>query len=446
MADTVSRIPPSSLDAEQSILGAMLLSESCVFQAAERLKERDFYSENHRQIWRVMMELSAVGKPIDLVTVTEKLEQARPLTLEEVSYLSDLTIRVPSTRNISSYIDIVREKSLLRSIIDIASEMSDMAYGLDMPAREIISVAGDKIYRLADGQDERTLIHISKALVESYEVMLRASQSKDGLMGISTGFPLMDKTLSGLQGGQLIVVAGRPGMGKSSFANNIAEHVGIRLDLPVAIFNLEMTAEQLASRMLCSGAMVDSQRARTGALTEEDTYKLADALVPLQGSKIYIDDSPVIGPTEILAKLRRLRQQTGPIGLVVIDYLQLMETGRATENRQQEISKLTRSIKIMAKDLNVPVVLLSQLSRASEKRENKRPMLSDLRESGSIEQDADVVLFLHRESYYHDDVPEGAGDAQIIIAKQRSGPTRTIDVMWRGEQTKYMEIDFAREE
>ena len=264
----------------------------------------------------------------------------------------------------------------------------------------------------------------------------KAAKSKDGLMGVPTGFPIMDKTLSGLQPSQLIVVAGRPGMGKTSFALNIAEHVATREHRPVVIFSLEMSSDQLAMRLLCSGAQVDSQKARIGVLTEKDFYNLADAMVPLEESPIYIDDTPTAGPTEIIDKVRRLRQQIGDLGLIVIDYLQLMSSGRNIENRQQEISTITRTLKIVAKELQVPVLLLSQLSRASEKRENKRPMLSDLRESGAIEQDADVVIFLHREDYYSEDEND-KGRAGIIIAKQRSGPTRSIDVMWRGEQTKY---------
>ncbi len=313
----------------------------------------------------------------------------------------------------------------------------------------MLNIASDLIYKIADEQMERSLVHVRTALMESYELISKAAKAKNGLMGVATGFPLMDKKLSGLQPGQLIVVAGRPGMGKTSFALNIAEHVAVREGRVVAIFSLEMSRDQLGMRLLCAGAQVDSQNARTGALAEKDFYSLADAMVPLEGAPIYIDDTAVIGPTEIMAKLRRLRQQVGELGLVVIDYLQLMDMGGRgewrAENRQQEISRITRSLKVAAKELQVPIVLLSQLSRATEKRENKRPMLSDLRESGAIEQDADVVLFLHREDYYSED-EQHKGDASIIIAKQRSGPTGTISVMWKGEQTKYLEVDFREDE
>ncbi len=445
MPEVIRRVPPSSMEAEQSVLGAMLLSENCVLAAVEKLREEDFYVESHRRIWRAMYDLSALSKPVDLVTVTERMEQGAPLSLEELTYLSDLTQAVPSTRNIDVYIGIIKEKSRLRRLINACAEIADLSYKAEAPAAEVLNIASDLVYKIADEQTERSLVHVRTALMESYELISKAAKSKDGLMGVATGFPLMDKKLSGFQPSQLIVVAGRPGMGKTSFALNIAEHVAVKEGRPVAIFSLEMSRDQLGMRLLCAGAQVDSQNARTGALSEKDFYSLADAMVPLEGAPIYIDDTAIIGPTEMMAKLRRLRQQVGDIGLVVIDYLQLMDTGRRSENRQQEISQITRSLKVAAKELQVPIMPLSQLSRATEKRENKRPMLSDLRESGAIEQDADVVLFLHREDYYSDD-EQHKGDASIIIAKQRSGPTGTINVMWKGEQTKYLEVDFREDE
>lgn len=444
MPEQINRIPPSSMEAEQSVLGAMLLSENCVLAAAEKLKEEDFYSKAHRRIWRAMADLAALNKPVDLVTVSERMGEGEPLSTEEITYLSDLTEAVPSIRNIDHYIDIIREKSRLRRLIAAAAEIADMGYKSDAPAADILNAASDKIYKIAEDNADRSLTHLRVALLEGYESISKAAKSKDGLMGVGTGFPLMDKKLSGFQPAQLIVVAGRPGMGKTSFALNIAEHVAVRENKPVAIFSLEMSREQLGLRLLCSGANVDSQNARTGNLNEQDFYALADAMAPLEGAPIYIDDTAIIGPGEMMAKIRRLKSQVGDIGLVVIDYLQLMSAGGRTENRQQEISNITRSLKVAAKELSVPILLLSQLSRATERRENKRPMLSDLRESGAIEQDADVVLFLHREDYYAEEGAE-PGRSSIIIAKQRSGPTGTIDVIWRGEQTKYMEVDFREE-
>ena len=447
MADLLNRVPPSSQEAEQSILGAMLLSERCVLQAMEKLRAEEFYSQQNRNIYSAMEELASQGKPIDLVTVTERLEQGDRLSLEELTYLTELTQKVPSTSNISVYIDIVKEKALLRKLIDAAGMISDMAFRQELPAREALSAAGDLIYKISDGSDASGLTHIRRYLMESYEMISKVSSAEEGLLGVSTGFKLMDKTLSGLQPNQLIIVAGRPGMGKTSFALNIVEHIGVKVKKPVAFFSLEMSGDQLASRLICSGANVDAQKTRTrGALKSGDFYRLFDALGPLEESSIYIDDTPSIGPTEMLAKLRRLRQDLrGDLGLVVVDYLQLMTMGGRVENRQLEVSMLTRSLKVMARELSVPIMVLSQLSRATEKRENKRPMLSDLRESRSIEQDADVFIFLHRDDYYAEDGATG-GKSKIIIAKQRSGPTASIDVTWKGEQTRYIEVDYSREE
>ena len=365
MPEQINRIPPSSMEAEQSVLGAMLLSENCVLAAAEKLKEEDFYSKAHRRIWRAMADLAALNKPVDLVTVSERMGEGEPLSTEEITYLSDLTEAVPSIRNIDHYIDIIREKSRLRRLIAAAAEIADMGYKSDAPAADILNAASDKIYKIAEDNADRSLTHLRVALLEGYESISKAAKSKDGLMGVGTGFPLMDKKLSGFQPSQLIVVAGRPGMGKTSFALNIAEHVAVRENKPVAIFSLELSREELGLRLLCSVANVDSQNARTGNLNEQDFYALADAMAPLEGAPIYIDDTAIIGPGEMMAKIRRLKSQVGDIGLVVIDYLQLMSAGGRTENRQQEISNITRSLKVAAKELSVPILLLSQLSRAT---------------------------------------------------------------------------------
>lgn len=445
MPEISGRIPPNSLEAEQSILGSMMLSEECALMAVAEMKESDFYTQTHRRIFAAMYDLAALNRPVDLVTVTERLEQGGKLSIEELSYLSDLTQRVPSVKNLSVYMNIVKEKALMRALLAACGSIADDVYSQEKTAKELINSAGDLIYKLAEEKNGRSLTHIRSAIIESYDQMSRAAKSKDGLMGVSTGFPLMDKQLSGLQENQLIIVAGKTGMGKTSFALNIVEHVGIVVNRPVAIFSLEMSRDQIGSRLMCGRAMVDSQKSRVGQLTDEDYQKLADAMAPFDSSKIYIDDTPNTGPTEILAKLRRFKHQQGDLGLVVIDYLQLMSLGGRAENRQLEIAQITRSLKIMARELACPVMVLSQLRRVGDARANQPPQLSDLRESGSIEQDADVVIFLHRDDYFNTD-GEPTGRSRIIIAKQRSGPTGSIEVKWRGEMTKYYEVDYIREE
>ena len=318
----------------------------------------------------------------------------------------------------------------------------------EQDAREIANAAATAILRLALQDERSSLQHLSAALQQSYVIISEAMKNKDGLMGLPAGFPLMDKMLSGLQGGQLIVIAGRPGMGKTSFAMNMVEYIGLTQKAVCLVFSLEMSADQLATRMLCSQARVDSQDARTGKIGTVEINKFAEAMKELSGTEIYIDDSASITPTEMLAKAQSLKKSKG-LGLIAIDYLQLMQAGGRAESRQQEVAQITRTLKIMAKELNVPILLLSQLSRASEKRDKKSryPMLSDLRESGAIEQDADVVIFLHREDYYPEDkIPENMGKARIIIAKQRSGPTGAISMQWQGEYTKYMEVDYVHDE
>ncbi len=449
MPESIRRTPPASMEAEQSVLGAMLLDQNCVLIAVEKLKEEDFYFNQHKKIYNAMYDLASMNKPVDIVTVSEKMGEGEALSSEEILYLTSLTESVPSLSNIEHYIDILKEKAKLRKLISVAASIADMGYTSEGTASQIINIASDEIYKIENAATTNTLQPLKDALVLGYQSIAKASNSKNGLMGVSTGFNLMDKKLSGLQPSQLIVVAGRPGMGKTSFALNIAEHVATKEGKAVAMFSLEMSREQLGLRLLCSTSGVNSQSARTGDLSEEDFYAIADAMGPLSAAPIYIDDTAVIGPTEIIAKVKRLQRTISQeIGLVIIDYLQLMQ-GSSTfrnENRQQEISNITRNLKVAAKEIGVPIMLLSQLSRATEKRENKRPMLSDLRESGAIEQDADVVLFLHREDYYQENTSGEQSRSQIIIAKQRSGPTGTIDVTWRGDQTKYTETDFREGE
>ena len=453
MADGAARVPqgriaPNNLEAEQSILGSMLLNEKCVFEALESLRETDFYQQQHRNIFRAMDELVRAGVSVDMVTVSQKLEQEGNMPMGGMEYLSGLTMTVPSVANLKHYIRIVKEKASLREMIDVCMKITDDCYRGEQDAREIANAAATAILRLALQDERSSLQHLSAALQQSYVIISEAMKNKDGLMGLPAGFPLMDKMLSGLQGGQLIVIAGRPGMGKTSFAMNMVEYIGLTQKAVCLVFSLEMSADQLATRMLCSQARVDSQDARTGKIGTVEINKFAEAMKELSGTEIYIDDSASITPTEMLAKAQSLKKSKG-LGLIAIDYLQLMQAGGRAESRQQEVAQITRTLKIMAKELNVPILLLSQLSRASEKRDKKSryPMLSDLRESGAIEQDADVVIFLHREDYYPEDkIPENMGKARIIIAKQRSGPTGAISMQWQGEYTKYMEVDYVHDE
>jgi len=430
-------VPPNNQEAERSVLGSMFLDSRAVYAAIERLHADDFYARRHQQIFEAMCELCEAGAPIDTVTVVDRLERKGQLNgTEDTIYIAELAGSVPSASNVGYYIDIVEQKAVLRALIAAGQTIIHDATGSEEEVADIVNRAGDLIYKIAVKRERDTLTHIKKALLEGYASISESLNSKTGIIGVPTGFKQLDKMLSGLQKSQLIVVAGRPGMGKTSFAVNIAQHAAVELDVPVAIFSLEMSREQLALRMLCSEALVDSQKTRVGGLTADDFDRLADAVDVLAKAPIYIDDSPTVTVMEMLAKTRRLKKEKG-LGLVVIDYLQLMSGKDRRENRQQEISGITRSLKIMAKEVGVPVILLSQLSRASEKRDSKRPLLSDLRESGSIEQDADVVIFLHRENYYN---KEADNVSQIIVAKQRSGPTGEINVGWRGDQTRFAEL------
>lgn len=430
-------MPPNNIDAERSVLGSMFLDTKAVFIALEHLTSEDFYSRRNQVIYEAMGELSELGKPIDTVTVIDKLERKGLIEgSDDTVYIADLASSVPSASNIMYYIDIVEQKSVLRSLIAAGNEIIRDATSSEDEIADIVNRAGDIIYKIAVKRKRDSLEHIKNSLLEGYTIIGESMNNESGLLGIPTGFSLLDKKLSGLQPSQLIIVAGRPGMGKTSFALNIAQFAAVKKQVPVAVFSLEMAREQLAMRMLCSEALVDSQKTRSGGLTDEDFDRLSEAVNILGVAPVYVDDTPSITVMEMLAKARRLKQEKG-LGLVVIDYLQLMTGKDRRENRQQEVSGMTRSLKIMAKELDMPVILLSQLSRESEKRESKRPVLSDLRESGSIEQDADVVIFLHRDNYYD---KEASNVSKVIIAKQRSGPTGDIDVGWRGEYTRFVEL------
>ncbi len=435
------RALPHNKEAEQSVLGGALSSSSAVGTVCEMLKTNDFYFEQNRTVFSVILELFNENTPIDVVTVSDRLNQHDKLdAIGGVQYLSSLILSVPTTGNIEYYAKIIKDKAVLRNLIFSSSSILNMAYDEDDLTERILDLAEQKILDVSSGKVSNDIVHISEVMMTAYDDMVKNSLTKGTVTGISTGFTYLNNMTGGLHGGELIIVAGRPGMGKSSFAVNIAEYAAIKENIPVAIFNLEMSKSMIVNRIICSQAMVDSQNVRKGEFQPEDWQQICSVIDKLSAAPIYIDDSSLITVSEIRAKCRRLKQ-TKNLGLIVIDYLQLMQSNRRSDNRQQEISDISRSLKVLAKELDVPVIALSQLSRTSESRSDKRPMLSDLRESGAIEQDADMVIFLYRDDYYNKESDE-KNIAEINIAKQRSGSTGTFMLGWQGRYTWFVNIDF----
>ena len=428
-------------EAEQSVLGGALSSSDAVGVVCELLKPDDFYFEQNRTVFSVILELFNENTPIDVVTVSDRLNQHDKLDLiGGLQYLSSLILGVPTTGNIEYYAKIIKDKAILRRLIYSSSSILNMAYDEEDLTERILDVAEQRILDVSSGTASNDIVHISDILMTAYDDMVQNSLTKGTVTGVPTGFNYMNNMTGGLHGGELIIVAGRPGMGKSSFAVNIAEHAAIKENIPVAIFNLEMSKSMIVNRIICSQAMVDSQAVRKGEFQPEDWQHICSVIDKISSAPIYIDDSSSITVSEIRAKCRRLKQ-TKNLGLVVIDYLQLMQGGGKTDNRQQEISNISRSLKILAKELDIPVIALSQLSRSSESRGDKRPMLSDLRESGAIEQDADLVIFLYRDDYYNEESAE-KNIAEINIAKQRSGSTGTFKLGWQGRFTRFVNMDY----
>ena len=396
----IERVPPHNKEAEQSIIGAIFLQPESLIVASERLQPHDFYQTAHQQIFEVMLELSDKGSPVDVVTVSEVFAARK--SLEEIgglSYLLELSNAVPTAANVEYYADIVSEKSILRRLIRTATKIVDDGYMREDEVGELLSDAERSIMEVANKRNASDFRHIEGVLHETFDNIEQMHQNKGDVTGISTGYVDLDKMTAGFQRNDLIIVAARPSMGKTAFALNIAQNAAVRSKQNVAIFSLEMGAEQLVMRMLCAEGLIDAQRLRTGSLENEDWNKLMLAIGSLSKSGIYIDDSPGLRVNEIRAKCRRLYQESG-LDMILIDYLQLIQgSGRPGENRQQEVSEISRSLKALARELKVPVIALSQLSRGVEQRQDKRPMMSDLRESGSIEQDADIVSFLYRDDY-----------------------------------------------
>ena len=437
----LGKIPPHDIEAEQAILGSMLTDKDAVIAALEVLKEDSFYREDNKLIFNAITNLYSRNEPIDIITVKAELVELGALErVGGLEYLVELPERVPTTANVERYIKIVDEKAMLRRLITSANELIALGYDESENVDNIMDMAEKKIFDLASKKNTAGYAVMKDILVESFAELERLYNQKGNVTGVSTGFYDLDNVTAGLHNSDLIIVAARPAMGKSAFAINLATNAAVKSGVPAVIFNLEMSKEQVGNRILCSEAMIDSNKVRSGQLEDDDWVKLASTLGRLSEAPIYIDDTAGISIVEIRAKCRKLKIEKD-IGLVVIDYLQLIQgSGGKNASREQEIAEISRSLKILAKELNIPVIALSQLSRSVEKRDDKRPMLSDLRESGSIEQDADIVIFLYRDDYYNED-SEKKNVAEVILAKHRGGSTGTVDLAWLPSYTKFANLE-----
>lgn len=432
-------VPPHSIDAEKSVLGAVILSKDAAELASEKLCPDDFYYPDHRIIFSAMATLQNSGKPIDAVTVMDELESMGKLKdVGGMAYITELTIYTPSAANARYYIDIVKEHSTRRRLINAGQSMIRDASNSEYAVRDSINDAERRIFEIALNKTESTLVHISEPLMQSHRKIGELISLKGKLSGITTGFRDIDKLTSGFQRSDLVIIAARPSMGKTAFVLNLATNMAIKGNAAVAIFSLEMSAEQLMMRMLCAEAMVDMQKVKTGNPDADDLIRIANAIPKLDTANIYIDDTAGISPSEIRTKCRRLKAQQG-LDIIIIDYLQLMQSDTKTENRVQVVAEMTRSLKILARELDVTIILLSQLSRGPEKRENHRPLMADLRESGAIEQDADIIAMLYRAAVYEE---TDDNTAEVIFAKHRNGPTETVKLAWVPQYTKFTNLEY----
>jgi replicative DNA helicase len=442
--ENVRRVPPQSLDAEQCVLGGILLDNAGLDRVVELLNADDFYREAHRKLFRAMLTLADRHEPVDLVTLSEALRARGELTdVGGNAYLAELADRVPTAANIVSYAKIVRDRSVLRALISVATDVAARGYEASDDVDQMLDRAEEAIFRIRDRKTSGHFVRLDGVLTEAFKTIERLYEQKTPVTGVTTGFAELDRLTAGLQRSDLIIVAGRPSMGKTAFCLNMAENAALRSDVGVAIFSLEMSKEQLALRMLCSEARVDLSRVRTGHLTDREFPRLAMAAGRLGEAPVYIDDTPAISVLELRAKARRLkRDPQAKLGLIIVDYLQLMRAdGR--DSREQEISEISRSLKALAKELDVPVVALSQLNRQVESRNPPRPKLSDLRESGAIEQDADVIAFIYRDEVYNPDDPDKHGLAEVIVAKQRNGPIGNVELTFLSAFTRFENREVA---
>ncbi len=438
--DAPLKIMPHSVEAEQSVLGSMIIDKMSIAEAAEVLTSDDFYKENHKIIFSAIMDLYHKDSAVDIITLSEKLKGNNQLDIiGGITHITELSASVITTSNVHSYIKIVKDKSILRRLIRASNDIMDRSYNNQGDVSDVVDEAEKRIFDLSSNRTTSDFEIMSSVLERGFLEIEKLYINKGQTTGIPSGFYDLDAKTSGFQKGDMILIAARPSMGKTTFALNIAENAALRSGKKVAIFSLEMSKEQLAYKLLCSEARVDMLKLRTGNLDEKDWENLARASGPLGSAKIFIDDTAGISVMEMRSKCRRLKIEHG-IDIIIIDYLQLMAGSRGNESRQQEVSEISRSIKALAKEMQCPVIALSQLSRAPEARSDHRPMLSDLRESGSIEQDADIVMFLYRDEYY-DKESEDKNIAECIIAKQRNGPVGTVKFAWMGQFSKFGNLD-----
>ena len=434
------RIPPHNPDAERSVLGAALLSKDALFDVVEAVKPEDFYDPNHKEIFSVLYELSKKNAPVDALTVSEELD--RRGSLEMVggrAYVAGLSSTTPTTANAAEYAKIVAEKASIRRLIEKADDIVAKGYDKSMDAGQLLDYAENGIFEISQARQKGAYVPLKDVLLSNIDAIDKASKLKDGLTGVTTGFKDLDAKTSGRQRSDLIILAARPAMGKTAFALSLALNAAIKGGASVMVFSMEMAKEQLGQRLLSMESKVEMQKLKTGRLERRDWDDVNVALEVLSGAEIFIDDTAGISIMEMKSKCRRLKAEK-KLDLIIIDYLQLMNPeGRSLDSRTQEISVISRNLKLLARELNCPVIVLSQLSRNPEQRTDHRPMLSDLRDSGSIEQDADIVIFLYRDEYYHDDT-DAPGECEVIIAKQRSGPTGTVKVAWLDKITKFVDI------
>lgn len=437
------RIPPSAIEAEESLIGAMLLSAEAVSIAAETVEAEDFYRPLHGQIYSAIVTLAQAGEPVDYVTVQAKLQERGTMSVE-LSVLSALQMNTPSAANAQHYAEIVREKSRQRRLISVASEIVDDAYQATDDVVGLIDEAERKINAIGDDRRIDSVSALRNLLLAEADILEQRGETRGVFNGLETGYRSLDQVLQGLQPNSLTIVGARPGTGKTAFALGMLVHVGVVVNRPALYFSLEMSRQELAERILASTARIDSTKLRTGDLNEHDWTRAHDAFGYLQAADIFIDDNPSLTVMDVRARARRIKQSRGDLGIVIVDYLQLMSSRGRAENRQVEVAEMSRSLKILARELHCPVVALSQLSRKLEERADKRPMMSDLRESGSLEQDADVVLFLFRPELYGEVSNDMRADAEVIVGKNRNGPTRTAHLTWRGEFARFDNVADAR--